>query len=411
MPELRSELLRTPHSGIRRMLELAQHVPAPVMLINGDPNFRTPGHIIEAAAAAALGGATGYAPGAGIGDLREAIAGKVTSVNGRTTSAEQVCVTTGACGGLYTSLMLTVGPGDDVLVPDPGWTNYAAMLHVLGARMVPYPVGSSVGWSLDPAVVDSAVTDRTKLIIVNSPSNPAGVVESPRLLADVVAVAERHDLWVLSDEAYDQLLFEGHPTSTAALADSDRVISVFSFSKTYAMTGWRVGYVVAAAEFTRQLALHQEPVVSCASTISQHAALAALQGPQDCVAEMVDAYRTRRDSVAAGLDALGCGYRMPQGAFFVMVDIRPTGLDSWTFARRLLDEESVGVVPGAAFGDGGEGYVRVTLAAEQELLTEGVTRLARFADRATAESSGRRPGTVPAGDAAGKAAGSGVFRA
>jgi aspartate/methionine/tyrosine aminotransferase len=392
------------------MLELAQRVPAPIMLVNGDPNFRTPGHIIEAAAEAALQGATGYAPGGGIKELREAIAGKVTSKNGLTASAEQICVTTGACGGLFTSLMLTVGPGDDVLVPDPGWSNYAAMVHVLGARMVPYPVGSSVGWSLDTAAVESAVTDRTKVIIVNSPSNPGGVVESPQLLAEVVAIAERRDLWVLSDEAYDELLFEGHPTSTAALGDPGRVISVFSLSKTYAMTGWRVGYVVATSEFIRQLSLHQEPVVSCASTISQHAALAALQGPQDCVGEMVNAYRTRRDSVEAELDALGCGYRSPQGAFFIVIDIRPTGLDSWSFARRLLDEEGVGVVPGAAFGDGGEGYVRVTLAAQEDTLAEGVARLGRFVDRATADSSGRAPGVAGVADGPGNPAGGGVLR-
>jgi aspartate aminotransferase len=265
------------------------------------------------------------------------------------------------------------------------------MLHVLGARMIPYRVGSSVGWSLDPAAVESAITARTKVIIVNSLSNPGGVVESPQLLAEVVAIAERHDLWVLSDDAYDELLFQGQPTSTAALGDSRQVISVFSFSKTYAMTGWRVGYVVANREFSRQLSLHQEPVVSCASTISQHAALAALHGPQDCVQEMVNAYRTRRDSVVAELDALRCGYRLPQGAFFIMIDIGPTGLDSWTFARRLLDEESVGVVPGAAFGDDGEGYVRVTLAAQEDVLTEGVTRLGRFVDRVTTDSSGCAP--------------------
>jgi aspartate/methionine/tyrosine aminotransferase len=276
--------------------------------------------------------------------------------------------------------------------------------------MVPYPVGASVGWSLDTAAVESAITDKTKVIIVNSPSNPGGVVESPRLLAEVVALADRHDLWVLSDEAYDELLFEGQPTATAALGDSRRVISVFSFSKTYAMTGWRVGYVVATPEFTRQLSLHQEPVVSCASTISQHAALAALRGPQDCVAEMVSAYRMRRDSVLAELDALGCGYRIPQGAFFIMIDISPTGLDSWSFARQLLDEEHVGVVPGAAFGDDGEGYVRVTLAAQEDLLTEGVARLGRLVNRANADSSGRASAVAHAGDGTRDSAKSGVLR-
>ena len=381
MPDLRAELLRTPHSGIRRMLELAEPVPSPVMLVNGDPNFHTPLHIIEGAAQASRQGATGYAPGAGVGALREAIADKVQRRNGLAASAENVCVTTGACGGLFTSLLLTAGPGDDVLIPDPGWSNYAAMVHVLGARLVRYPVGASVDWSIDPTLLAAAVTERTKVVIVNSPSNPCGVVESPERLKEVLAVAERHDLWVISDEAYDELLFESMPTATAAHGHKDRVISVFSFSKTYAMTGWRVGYVVADPDFIRQLSLHQEPVVSCASTISQHAALAALRGPQDCVGEMVNAYRRRRDAVSATLQQFGCGYRSPDGAFFIMVDIRPSGLDSWSFATQLLTEEGVGVVPGAAFGDFGEGFVRVTLAASEESLAEGVDRLGRYLNR------------------------------
>jgi aspartate aminotransferase len=387
MPELRPEILQTPHSGIRRMLELAQTLPSPIMLVNGDPNFRTPEHIIEAARDAAMRGATGYAPGGGLAELRQAVAEKVAARNGITAVPEQVCITTGACGGLFTSLMLIAGSGDDVLVPDPGWSNYAAMVHVLGARMVPYPVGPSTAWHIDPLAVESVITDRTKVIIVNSPSNPSGIVEPPRHLADVAEIANRHDVWLLLDEAYDELVFDEIPTSEAALADRERIISVFSFSKTYAMTGWRVGYVIGTNEFIRQLSLHQEPVVSCASTISQHAALAALRGPQDCVREMVNAYRARRDLVVAQLDAAGCGYQLPEGAFFIMVDIRPTGLDSWSFARRLLKEEGVGVVPGVAFGDGGEGYVRVTLAASEDLLTDGVSCLARFVERTTSGSS------------------------
>lgn len=390
MPELRSEMLATPHSGIRRMLELASNVPSPVMLINGDPNFTTPRHIIDAAADAARNGATGYAPGAGLAPLREAISEKVGLRNGIRALTEQVCITTGACGGLYTSLLLTVGPGVDVLVPDPGWSNYAAMIHVLGGTRVPYPVGPSVGWRLERAALEAALTEHTKVVMVNSPSNPGGVVEDPGRLREVVQFAEEHDLWVVSDEAYDELVFDGSTSATAAHGGEDRVISVFSFSKTYAMTGWRVGYVVAPPNFSRQLALHQEPVVSCASTISQHGALAALRGPQDCVAEMVNTYRSRRNAVAQQLESLGCSYHLPAGSFFIMVDIRPTTLDSWTFARRSLIERGVGVVPGAAFGDGGEGFVRVTLAAAEDVLSDGVDRLGNFV-RELAEAARNEP--------------------
>ncbi len=178
MPELRPDILRTPHSGIRRMLELAQTVASPIMLVNGDPNFRTPDHIVKSAAEAAFQGATGYAPGAGVQELRDAVADKVATRNGLRASSDEVCITTGACGGLYTSLMLTVGPGDGVLVPDPGWSNYAAMVHVLGANLSPCPVGPTEHWELDPAAVEARVNERTRLILVNSPANPSGVVES-----------------------------------------------------------------------------------------------------------------------------------------------------------------------------------------------------------------------------------------
>lgn len=377
MPELRAHLHKTPHSGIRRMLEMAAAVPNPIMLVNGDPNFTTPPHIIEAAATAAHHGATGYAPGGGLADLRAAIAVKVAERNGIVASAEQVCVTTGGCGGLYTSLMLLAGPGDEVLLPDPGWSNYAAMVHVLGARAVGYPAGEAVGWSVDGAALESLITPRTRVILVNSPSNPAGVVEPPERLAAVLEIARRHDLWVISDEAYDELILDDgqRHTSMAALDGADRVISVFTFSKTYAMTGWRVGYVVGPTGFIRQLSLHQEPVVSCASTVSQQAALAALHGPQGCVGEMVAAYRARRDAAVARLDASGCGYVLPRGAFFLMADIGETGQESWDFAAKLLETERVAVVPGAAFGGGGEGFVRISLAVSDDVLARGMAGL------------------------------------
>jgi aspartate aminotransferase len=383
MPELRAHLLGTPHSGIRRMLELAAAVPDPVMLVNGDPNFTTPAHIIDAAAAAAHRGGTGYAPGGGLPQLRSAIAAKVAARNGITASAEQVCITTGACGGLYTTLMLLAGPGDEVLLPDPGWSNYAAMTHVLGARAVGYPAGQAAGWSVQPSALEAMIGPRTRAILVNSPSNPTGAVESAEQLSGVLEVARRHDLWVISDEAYDEILLDSDDrhTSLASLGGADRVVSVFSFSKTYAMTGWRVGYVVGPAGFIRQLSLHQEPVVSCASTVSQHAALAALSGPQDCVGHMVSAYRRRRDAAIAQLSSSGCGYVRPRGGFFLMADIRGTGLGSWDFAAKLLEQELVAVVPGAAFGQGGEGFVRVSLAVSDDVLTEGIAGLAAMIRR------------------------------
>ena len=388
MTRVRPHLLNTPHSGIRRMLDLAAQVESPVSLMSGDPNFRTPEHIIRGAADAALAGATGYAPGGGFPAMREAIAAKLARVNHIAASADQVCVTTGACGGLFSSLLVIVEPGDDVLLPDPGWSNYAAQVHVLGANPRPYPVGSSTGWQLDPAVVEAAITPRTSAILLNSPSNPTGVVFDPDALAEVVAIADRRGIAVVSDEAYDQLIFSGKPFSVASRVDSEQLVTVYAFSKTYAMTGWRLGYVVGERDFIRELSLHQEPLVSSASTISQHAAMAALEGPQDCVVEMVDAYRRRSEYVVEALDAMQTPAVAPGGSFFVMADIRSTGLDSWDFSTRLLQEYGVGVVPGAAFGAEGEGFVRITLAASMEALTEGLTRMATAVDVLRSGKSG-----------------------
>ena len=345
------------------------------MLVSGDPNFVTPGHIIDAAAAAAHAGGTGYSAGDGPPQLREAITHKLRERNGITVGMEQVCVTTGACGGLYTTLMMLLGPGDEVLLPDPGWSNYAAMVHLLGARGVSYPLHPEQGWGLDLAALEASITPRTRAVLLNTPGNPTGHVTPSDVLSAVLEIAERHDLWVISDEAYDELVFDAEHTSLASLGGGDRVISIFTFSKTYAMTGWRVGYVTGPLDLVRQVSLHQEPVVSCASTVSQHAALAALAGPQDCVADMVAAYRRRRDFVAAELDAGGVPYVLPQGSFFLMADIRSAGEDSWAFSRRLLDEGGVAVVPGVAFGAQGEGYVRLTLAASDEAIAAGVTQL------------------------------------
>lgn len=395
MPELRPAIAATPHSGIRRMLEIARTVENPLMLVNGDPNFTTPAHIIDAAAAAAHGGATGYAPGQGLPKLLGAIADKLALRNGVVAAPEQVCITTGACGGLYTTMLLLLDPGDEILLPDPGWSNYLAMVHLLGARGVGYPVGPQTGWRIDPATLEERVSARTKAILVNSPGNPTGDVADAAELEAVLAFAERHDLWVISDEAYDELVFEGRHVSIAALGGGARVASIFSFSKTYAMTGWRVGYVVGPPEFTRQLALHQEPVVSCASTISQEAAYAALVGPQECVGEMVAAYRTRRDRALATLGGFGAVAHRPRGSFFLLIDTRAVCADSWEFTRRLLAATGVGVVPGVAFGPAGEGFVRVSLAVADDVLNEGIGRigayLAEAADGAPCGARGRGP--------------------
>ncbi len=375
MAQLAETVRTTPHSGIREMAELARRIPDALRLEAGDPNFDTPAHIIEAAARAASEGFTKYTPSGGLLSLRELIAEKVRSRNSIDCSVDQIVVTTGGCGALFTSLLTLLDPGDEVLIPDPGWANYPPMIHVQSATPVGYRLDPARDFEPDLDELEARIGDSTKVMLVNSPGNPTGAVYGPETLSALLEIAERHDLWVISDECYDEIVFDGNHVSMASLDPTDRLITVFSFSKSYAMTGWRVGYVVASPEVADRISKAQEPVQGNASSLSQKGAEAALTGDQGCVAEMRDAYRERRDRVGAALDENGVGYVRPRGAFYVMVDVSPSA--SLPFAKDLLEKEHVSVVPGSAFGPGGEGMVRVSLSVDPEVLMEGLARLSR----------------------------------
>jgi aspartate/methionine/tyrosine aminotransferase len=375
-PPLGERIGRLPRSGIRGIMELALQLEDVVRLEIGDPDFATPAHIVEAAAEAARAGFTHYSPGVGLATLRDLIAEKAHGRNGLVCTADEVAVTTGACGGLFSTFLALLDPGDEVLVPDPGWTTVVPMALAAGVTPVPYRLDRAADFALDPEAVEARVGPRTRAILVNSPSNPTGAVATRSALEEVVEVAGRHGLWVVSDECYEDIVFEGEHTSPAALGDRERVVSVFSFSKSYAMTGWRVGYVVAPSEVVRAIVKAQEPVVSSASTVSQKAAEAALLGPRDAVDAMRAAYRARRDLALSLLDERGVGYARPQGAFYLMVDVAAAEEPSEAFALRLLRERHVAVVPGSAFGEGGEGMVRVSLAASEDAIRLGLDGLA-----------------------------------
>ena len=375
MPAVTGKAAAAPHSGIREMQALAARYPDTLNLGIGDPNFDTPAHIIEAAARAAFDGFTKYTASGGLETLRELVALKVRTRNGLACDLENVVVTTGGCGGLFTTLLSVAGPGDEVLLPDPGWANYEPMVHAVGARPVHYSLDPARAFAPDLEALETRLSARTRALVVNSPGNPTGAVYDADVLGPLVELARRAGAWLVSDECYDELVFEGAHTSTATVDGDEGVVTVFTFSKSYAMTGWRIGYVVAPAEAAAVIAKAQEPVVGNASSVSQKAAEAALTGPQDCVGEMRDAYRERRDAVCRLLDGAGVGYVRPRGAFYLMVDVSPAGA-SWPFARRLLDEHRVAVVPGAAFGPSGDGFGRVSLCVDPDVLTEGVGRLA-----------------------------------
>lgn len=359
-------------------MELAGGMDDVIHLEVGDPNFDTPPHIVEAAAEAARQGYTHYTPNAGLVSLREAIVEKLRRDNQINVAIENVIVTPGAVTAAMTSLMALVEPGDEVLLPDPCWPNNLMQVRLLGGRPVRYQLSPDRGFLPGFDKMDRLVSPATKVIVVNSPSNPTGAVWTKEDYADLLAFARRHDLYILSDEVYEAIVFDEPHVSPAAMDKDGRVVSVFGFSKSYAMTGWRLGYAVAPEPLATSLRKLQEPLVSCASAVSQKAAEAALLGPQVAVREMRDAYRTRRDEVLRLLKDVGCYEYSPRGAFYLLLNVSPLGRDPHFVARSLLEELRVATAPGITFGSMTRDYVRISLASELEDLLEGTRRICRF---------------------------------
>lgn len=364
-----------PVQAIREVMELAWRQPDAIHLEVGEPGFPTPPHIVEAAARAARDGHTKYTPNAGIAPLRAALAEKVARVNAYEASPEQIVVGAGGVQVLHNILLALTDPGDEILLPDPAWPDFVQMAHLLGTPPRYYHQTPDTGFLPTIDELDALVTPRTRVLVVNSPSNPLGAVVPADLAAELVAFAERRGLWLVSDECYDQIAFDDTFASPMAVAPSPRIISAYSFSKVYAMTGWRVGYCVAPPEVAAILTRLQEPVVSCVNAPAQLGALAALTGPQQIVAEMRDAYRERRDAAVALLERAGVPVLRPAGAFYLWVDISASGRDSRDFAFSLIAERAVAVAPGTAFGAAGDGFVRLSMASERDVLLEGARRL------------------------------------
>ena len=365
-----------PRSGIRQIMELAWTVEDPIHLEVGEPNFTTPDHIVEAAHEAASSGFTRYTPNAGIPELREVLATKVRERNGIEADAGQIIVTPGAVAGLFSTLAALVDPGSEVLMGDPSWPNYALMNRLLNLDTVYFPMHPEQDFVPRAADIEPHITDRTRAIVLNSPGNPTGSITPTEVVNELLELCKQYDLWVLSDEVYDEMWFDHPPVSMAPHDDDGRVITYYSFSKTYAMTGWRVGYLTAQPDVIEHIVKAQEPTTSCVNAPAQKAAIAAMTGPQDCVAEMRNAYHERRDLVADLLDSKGVPYVRPTGAFYLMADISGAGMDDMEFAQRLVLEKKVAVVPGSSFGPESGHFVRVSLATATEPLLEGVGRLA-----------------------------------
>lgn len=365
-------------SAIREVFDAASDRPQAIRLEIGEPSFRTPAFIVEGALEAARQGFTGYTANGGYSSLRELLAEKVLRVDGYEAHPDEIVVTPGAMNALFSLYLALLDPGDEVLLPTPGYPNMDEMVRLLGGTPVFYPLRAEEGYLPDPERLESAVTARTKAIFANTPGNPTGAVFPEEVVRGLVDLVGRRDVWLIADEVYDEMVLDDDLRHVAArrFDDADRVVSVYSFSKVYAMTGWRVGYCVAPRPLADVLRKLQEPQVSCPSAVSQKAAETALKGPQDEIAAMREAYRRRRDLVWEVVVNEGVAAFRTQGTFYILLDISPAGLSAREFTRRLLEEEDVAVAPGEVFGPGGAGLVRISFGGEPDRVAEGVRRLA-----------------------------------
>ena len=347
----------------------------------GQPDFPTPGNVAEAGMEAIQGGKTRYNPPAGIPDLRRAIARYAGQRLGLDLEPGRVVVGPGAKPGLFFPALALVQPGDEVIYPDPGFPSYASVIGVAGGTPVPIPLREENQFSFDLDVFDSRINDRTKLIILNSPANPTGGVIPFADLEHIAQKACRHDAWVLSDEIYTRLVYDGGSARSIAEVDGmlDRTVIVDGFSKTYSMTGWRLGYMIAPPALAERLELLLTHAVGCTATFTQYAGVEALTGPQDFVAEMAAEYQRRRDRMLDLINAIpGVRAEKPQGAFYLFPNVKSFGLSSKEIAARLLDEAGVAVLAGSDFGPGGEGYLRLVYATSLEVIEASLEKMAAW---------------------------------
>lgn len=379
-----------PRSGIREIMDVAAAAEKDGPLIHlevGQPDFPTPPHVLEATIKALRDGHTRYISNGGLPALREAAARSYVRRTGVPTTAANIVITTGAVLSLTTAFFTLLEEGDEVLVPDPGWPNYTTAVTIARGVPVPYRLEAPL-FLPDLADLESRVTPRTKLMIVCSPSNPTGQVHDEAMTEALVAFARKHDLWVVSDEIYSEIVFDRAAPSVLKYDSDERCVVIHGVSKSYSMTGYRIGFSRASAAYTAIAAKMQEPFVSCGTGFSQMGALAALEGPQDCVAEMTAAYKRRRDIAIDVLRERGLYRYTPGGAFYVMVDVSATGMESHDVALALIREKRVAVAPGGTFGSLSAGQVRVSVASRDEDVREGMKRICDFvAERAEARKA------------------------
>jgi aminotransferase len=370
-------------SGIRKFFDIAATMDDVISLGVGEPDFVTPDHIRQAGIQSINAGETHYTSNYGTLELREAISSQLFRRYGVSYEPErEILVTVGVSEGIDAAMRALLDPGDEVIVADPGYVAYEADILLAGGSVAPAPTSALTGFAIKASAIEEALSPRTKVILLGNPNNPTGSVIARSELEQISELAVRHDLVVLSDEVYSRLVYGGEHISIASLPGMrERSVLVDGFSKAYAMTGWRIGYIAAPAVILEAILKIHQYAIMCAPTMSQAAALEALLHGEDDVLAMVASYNERRKLIVDGLNAHGLPCNLPGGAFYAFPSIARTGLTSDDFAERLLFEERVAVVPGSAFGRAGEGYVRCTYCTAREKLEEAIVRIGRFVDR------------------------------
>lgn len=377
-----------PFSGIRKVFERAKALERegrPVIFLEtGRPDFDTPAHIKEAAKRALDAGDVHYTSNYGTPELRAAIAEKLKRENGLTYDPDaEIIVTVGAAEAVFDAFLAFLNPGDEVLYPEPSWLNYAAAARLAGAIPVPIPLRESNGYQIDPDEVRRRITSQTRLLIIASPHNPTGAVQSPDTLRDLADLVVQCNLLVISDEIYERIIYDDrvHVSLARLPGMGERTITINGFSKAFSMTGWRLGYAAAPQPFIQAMNRVHQYNVACACAFAQAGAVAAIKGPQDCVTAMVAEFRRRRDLVVPAINAMrGLSCVNPGGAFYVWVNITRIGVTSEDFSMNLLERAYVSLVPGTVFGESGQGYVRLSYANSYERLEEALRRLTRFCE-------------------------------
>lgn len=378
----------TPPSGIRRFFDIVSQMEDVISLGVGEPDFVTPWRVREACIYSLEKGRTSYTSNYGLLELRKAISDDLRKRWKLEYNPEnQILITVGVSEGMDLAMRAILNPGDEVIVPEPCYVSYKPCVAFAGGVPVVIPTTAKTDFLVTPEMIEQAITPKTKAMLISYPCNPTGATAPRTLLERLVEIAKKHDLYIITDEIYDQLTYEGEHTCIPTLPGAqNRTILLNGFSKAYAMTGWRVGYAAGASDVIEAMMKIHQYTMLCASIMGQMAALEAIKNGHDDTLEMIDQYNQRRRVIVSGLNAAGLDCLMPGGAFYAFPSIAGAGVSSEVFSERLLFEENVAVVPGNAFGECGEGHIRCSYATSIDKIEIAIERIAKFVQKLRSES-------------------------